>query len=305
MAEYLVTGAAGFVGSKLANKLINDGHHVTSIDDLSTGSISNVPEGVNFIQADCSDPHIYKSLENKSFEAVFHIAGQSSGEISFEDPIKDLKSNTQSTLLLLSLCKKINCKRFIFASSMSVYGLNNAEHVSEQSKCTPQSFYAVGKLASENYLNIYKKYGINSTALRLFNIYGPGQNMLNLKQGMLSIYLAQFIDKEKVIVKGSGERFRDLIFIDDVIESILRCTDNTDSYNEAINIGIGKKITVQNIIDSIRSNLKSSKTVEFVEGTPGDLHGITACTKKMDKILGKWDKVGLEQGLRSMIEHLS
>jgi UDP-glucose 4-epimerase len=188
---------------------------------------------------------------------------------------------------------------------MSVYGQNDAENVHEESICVPKSFYAVGKLASENYLSIYNKFGINSTALRLFNIYGPGQNMSNLKQGMLSIYLAQFLDSEEVIVKGSGDRYRDLIYIDDVIESIIRCLNNKNSHNQVINIGIGKKITVQYILNCISRTLHSPKNIKFVEGTPGDLHGITACTKKMDKILGKWDKVELEEGVGRMIDYLS
>ena len=104
---------------------------------------------------------------------IFHIAGQSSGEISFDDPVYDLRSNVESTLCLLKFAFSVGCKRFIYASTMSVYGSVNSNAVSEFEELMPESFYGVGKVASEQYLRIYEKYGITSTVLRLFNVYGP------------------------------------------------------------------------------------------------------------------------------------
>ena len=135
-----------------------------------------------------------------------HIAGQSSGEVSFENSIYDIESNVISTLCLLDYAVKTGCKRFIYASTMSVYGeQGNKEQFSEVDVARPKSFYAVGKLASEHYLRIYQEqHGIKYTALRYFNVYGEGQNLANLKQGMISIYLKQFIDDtfKEVQVKG-------------------------------------------------------------------------------------------------------
>ena len=305
MSNFIVTGAAGFIGSALAAELIKNGHTVVTIDNLSTGYETNIPDGVEFILGDCGDKEAVKKIPERNYDAIFHIAGQSSGEISFDDPVKDLSSNTESTLLLLDYCRSNNCKRFIYASSMSVYGTNDQEGLKENDKCSPKSFYAVGKLASEHYLKIYKKFGINSTSLRLFNTYGPGQNMTNLKQGMLSIYLAQFLKEEKVIVKGSGDRYRDLIYIDDVIEAITRTVNTKDSFNEIINIGTGNKVTVDDILEAITIELKTDKEILYMDGTPGDLHGVTACTGKMNKILGTWPKTELKQGLEKMINSLS
>ena len=155
MAGYLVTGAAGFVGSALASRLLKEGHEVITIDDLSTGYKSALPNNLHFIEGDCSDSSSFKTIQGKKFDAVFHIAGQSSGEISFEDPIKDIKANTESTLQLLDFCVKNDCDRFIYASTMSVYGINDQILVKETDESSPKSFYAVGKLASEKYMDIY------------------------------------------------------------------------------------------------------------------------------------------------------
>ena len=119
MSDFLVTGSAGFIGSALARKLVSDGHNVVSIDNLSTGFRKSIPEGVDFIEGDCQDESIIKKLNSYQFDAIFHIAGQSSGEISYEYPIYDLQSNTQSTLLLLEYALKTKCKKSSFCKVRS------------------------------------------------------------------------------------------------------------------------------------------------------------------------------------------
>ena len=188
---YLVTGAAGFIGAAVAKQFIEQGSKVVTIDNLSTGFRGSIPEGVIFIEGNCQDKSIINQLNSYQFDAIFHISGQSSGEISFENPVYDLQTNTESTLLLLKYALKMNCKKFIYASTMSVYGNQSDIPIKEEASTFPQSFYAVGKLASERYLNIYSKYNIEIVALRLFNVYGTGQNIENLKQGKVSIYLAK------------------------------------------------------------------------------------------------------------------
>ena len=185
--KVLVTGIAGFIGSKLATALIEKGYKVIGVDDFSTGFKKNVPSQSIMIEGDVSDPLTIEKINQYSFDYIFHFAGQSSGEISFEDPIKDLKINTSSTLLLLDFAARKNIKRFFYASSMSVYG-DKKEYVDENSETDPKSFYGVGKLASEKYLSIYSNSNLKCTSLRLFNVYGENQNLSNLKQGMISIY---------------------------------------------------------------------------------------------------------------------
>ena len=156
----------------MSKRLLQEGHRVTTIDNFSTGFPENIPEKVNLIQGNVQDPSMIQNLDGKNFEAIFHIAGQSSGEVSFDNSTYDLQTNTQSTIMLLDYAKKTGCSKFIYASSMSVYGDLSEEPVSESYPIFPQTFYAIGKLASEHYLRLYSKFGIQTTALRLFNVYG-------------------------------------------------------------------------------------------------------------------------------------
>ena len=301
MSSFLVTGAAGFIGSALSKRLKINGHNVVTIDDLSTGYMDNIPKGVEFVKGDCADEKIYNKLENYSFDAIFHFAGQSSGEISFDNPSKDLETNTKSTLLLIEYALKIKCKRIIYASSMSVYGEHEDRPINEKDICSPASFYGVGKLASENYLQIYKSYGIVFTSLRLFNVYGPGQNLANLRQGMVSIYLAQAVNDEKIVVKGKGNRFRDFIYIDDVVEFCVQCISNKGTFNQVINIGTGKKTLVDELLKIINAKIGKKTEIEYIEGTPGDLHGIISDTHLMNSIFPQNISTELEYGISQMI----
>jgi UDP-glucose 4-epimerase len=305
MANYIVTGAAGFIGAALAKKFIEEGHSVVTIDNLSTGYEENIPKGVDFIKGDCSDYSVYKLLKNKKYDAIFHLAGQSSGEISFDDPIYDIRTNAESTLLLLKFALKNDCYRFIYAGTMSVYGIKPDHPVDEKETCMPQSFYGVAKLASEHYMRIYQQYGINSTSLRLFNVYGPGQNMLNFRQGMISIFMAQMIENGHIHIKGSKSRFRDFVYIDDVVESFILCLTRQETWGENINIAAGKKTTVGELIGIMSAKYNKDVTMNFSGSTKGDIHGIWACTKKMKDMLGIEDVTKLEDGLNKMLSWAS
>ena len=303
--KYLVTGNAGFIGSSIANGLLRSGNSVYGIDNFTTGYLKNIDERVKFIEGDFSKDETIAKLKNIKFDGIFHIGGQSSGEISYEDPEYDLNTNAISTLKLLQYCIKTGCKKFIYASTMSLYGeKDNKEQFSEKEEINPKSFYAVGKLASEKYMEIFsKQFGIDYVILRYFNVYGPGQNLENMKQGMVSIYLKQFLDDsfDKVIIKGDTDRFRDLIYIDDVVDITIEAMKNNTFNSEIINIGTGKKITVKKIIKLIQKYTSSTKEIEIIEGTPGDQFGIYANNKKLLSLYGK-SLLSFEEGLKNMIE---
>ena len=148
---------------------------------------------------------------------------------AFDDPVYDLRTNTESTLRLINYGLENECPRFIYASAMSVYGVVEDKPISEAHATRPLSFYGVGKLASENYLRIYQSKGLLPTTLRFFNVYGPGQNMKNMRQGMVSIYLQQLLQNESIIVKGALDRYRDFIYIDDCIAFVMHIIDNEKS----------------------------------------------------------------------------
>ncbi len=298
----LVTGAAGFIGSAVARKFLSEGYHVVTVDNLSTGDINCVPANVELIEGNLHDQKIIDQLLLYNFIAIVHIAGQSSGEISFDDPIYDLHSNTQSTLLLVNLALKINCKKFIYASTMSVYGIQDNIPVSEEFNPNPSSFYSVGKLASENYLSIYKNFGINFISLRLFNVYGPGQNLDNLRQGMVSIFLSQALNNNKIVIKGDLNRFRDMVYIDDVVDAFyLSFKSNLKGHN-IFNVCTGVKTSVSDVLLLINKFTKKEIPHLVQNGTPGDVFGIIGNNLRIKEALGWEPKINFIQGFKLMFD---
>ena len=302
MKTFLVTGAAGFIGSELAEKLLKERNKVITIDNLSTGFRESIPNGVEFLYGDCQDEKLIEKLKKRNIDAIFHIAGQSSGEISFENPIYDMETNTKSTLLLLKLALSIDCKKFIYASTMSVYGNQEDRLINEFDTTFPKSFYGVGKLASEHYLRLYQEYGIDCTALRLFNVYGPGQNMQNMKQGMVSIFLSQALSSNKIQVKGSKDRFRDFVYIDDIVDSFILAQQSNDKEFKIYNVSTGIKTSVESVINIIRENITKEVSVEYLEGTPGDQFGIYGDSSLIKSNLGWLPKTNFSQGVKNMVK---
>lgn len=303
MSNYLVTGAAGFIGSAIAKKMISEGNKVVTIDNLSTGSLENIPNECEFLQGNIYNEEVVQKLYNYKFDAIIHIAGQSSGEISFENPVYDLQTNTQSTIMLLDYCLKTECKNFIYASSMSVYGDAECEFVNELTPQIPKSFYAVGKKASEDYMRIYSKLGIKCTALRFFNVYGVGQNMENLKQGMASIYLAMAINDGHITVKGSKDRFRDFIYIDDVVNATIGSINRTKGGEfEVYNVSTSIKTKVNQVIAEIKKNLNDDIRVEYTSSTPGDQKGVYGDNSKLRKDIS-WEPItDFSTGIAKMVK---
>ena len=300
MADYLVTGVGGFIGAAVAKNLLDNGHRVIGIDNLTTGYENNIPCGCEFYKAHCQDASLYNRLPELKYDAIFHIAGQSSGEISFDDPVYDLRTNAESTLHLLKFALAKGCKRMVYASTMSVYGMQPDHPVKEDAVPVPHSFYGVGKLASEHYLRLYEQYGVSSTCLRLFNVYGPGQNMANLRQGMVSIFMAMMIANGHIHVKGSPDRYRDFVYIDDVVNAFLLCLQNPASGGGIFNIAGSGKVTVGEIINKMIALHHSPVTVKFEGSTSGDIPGIHANGSHAAKVLGYTPKVSLDDGLAKM-----
>jgi UDP-glucose 4-epimerase len=302
MKRYLVTGAAGFIGSAVARRLLKDGHEVWTIDNLSTGSRENLPSDVTLIQGDCQNPDIIRKLGDTQFYAVIHMAGQSSGEISFQDPVYDLASNVESTLRLIQYGLGTGCRRFVYASSMSVYGDVPDRPISEDHETRPLSFYGVGKLASENYLRLYQARGLKPTVLRFFNVYGPNQNMRNLRQGMVSIYLAQLLQNDTVVVKGAPTRFRDFLYIEDAVEAVITILDDERAYGGIYNVATGVRTTVKELLEKLLAVCGNHKRIVFTEGTPGDQQGIFADVSLIKERFGFESRYSLDQGLSEMVE---
>lgn len=300
----LVTGGAGFIGSHLAKRLLREGWSVDIVDNLSTGFRENLPKEARFVLLDLSQENFCENLPETKYDVVFHLAAQSSGEISFDDPAYDLKTNCLSTVLLLDWCHQRGIKRFIYTSSMSIYGEQEIQPVSESAIANPKSFYGIGKLASEAYLNVYTNLGLATTALRLFNVYGPGQNLSNMRQGMVSIYLAYILREQELVIKGSPDRYRDIIYIDDVVEAYMACLEKAETYGKSFNIGTGKKTTVGELVKAELAafgHTTETYPVRFADGTPGDTFGIWADITEFQKATGWKPEVDLATGLHRMV----
>ena len=300
----LLTGGAGFVGSALARALLARGASVIVVDNLSTGRRENIPAGAEFLQLDLASPDFARQLPSERFDAVCHLAAQSSGEVSGEDPLYDVQANAISTLLLSRWCAGNGTPRLLYASSMAIYGNPVQLPVEETHPCVPMSFYGISKWTSENYLRLAARDGLSSTSLRMFSVYGPGQNMQNLKQGMASIFMAYMAQGKEVPVTGSLERFRDFVYIDDVIDAWLRALALPSTPSASYNVGRGQPVTVRALLDELLRALQlpAQYPVRERPGMPSDQFGLYANIQRIEKDLGWKPRTDLSTGLKLMAE---
>ena len=291
--KVLVTGAAGFIGSKICIKLFELGFKVIAVDDLSSGNIKNLPSKIKLYKLDLSIIANFKKIPK--CQLILHLAGQSSGEKSFDSPMTDLEKNTHTTLNLINYGIQNQSQKIIFASSMSVYGNIPLNKFTENSSLKPVSCYGVSKLTSEKYLQVFSK-KLPYVIFRMFNVYGAGQNMKDLRQGMVSIYLSQALNKNEVIVKGSPNRIRDFVHVEDVVNiwviSVLK-----NIKNEIFNLGTGKSTKVSELLNKIYK-LTGKKRTKVLKSTTGDQINSASNNSKLMKTFKYKNFIDLDEGLR-------
>lgn len=299
----LITGGAGFIGSHLSRRLLQHGHQVTIIDNLSTGSRSNLPAEAEFIELDLARNDHLKFLPAVSYDAVCHLAAQSSGPASAELPYYDLQVNAASTLLLSRWCLQQQIPRFIYASSMAIYGDAASLPVREEAPCLPRSYYGVSKLTSEHLLRLASVDGLNVTSMRMFSVYGPGQNLSNLKQGMVSIYLTYLLRGEPIPVTGSLDRFRDFIYIDDIVDAWWRVLQVPSTPSAAYNIGTGQPTQVRELLRRLfaQLHLPADYPIQELPNSASDQFGLYADIARAQTELQWQPRTSLADGLHQMI----
>ena len=194
----LITGGAGFIGSHLADRLVEEGHRVSVIDNESTGRWENVPVAARYLKGDVTRVEELEPAFAEGLDAVCHIAGQVSLIRSFSDPVTDLQTNVQGTLNVLKLCVKYRVPRLLYASSMTVYGRTEKLPTSERTPCQPISYYGITKYAGERYVHTTAEradlnFGFHVTSFRMYNVYGPRQALDNPYQGVLGIFLGNLL----------------------------------------------------------------------------------------------------------------
>ena len=312
MKTILITGGAGFVGSYLCNTFNDIGYDIVAIDDLSNGNEKNINPEINFKKIDLATNDIFSKLNEYKFNAIIHCAAQSSNALSFVDIKKDIDSNLLSTYNLLEFCKSNNIDRLIYTSTMSVYGQPEELPTSEKCIPKPETYYAINKLAAEHYIKLFSSYNnINYTIFRLYTTYGIGQNLENRNQGLLSIFISYILGNEELIIKGSPDRKRDIISVNDVVDAIVQSVERENSFGKIYNLGSGESLSIGEIINLLIKVLAKNPhnyPVKYEEGTLGDpfetLADISLIMKDLDWAPKLMPEEGINETVRSYKEKM-
>lgn len=301
MSRILVTGGAGFIGSNLAKCLLQDGNSVRILDNFSTGKRENLNDimgSIELIEGDIRSYHtVMKSLSDIDY--VFHEAALPSVPRSIYDPITSNDVNIVGTLNLLQCSKDMGVKKFIFASSSSVYGDNMELPKRETMKPMPKSPYALTKLTGEHYCSIfYKIYGMPTISLRYFNVFGPNQDPTSQYSAFIPKIFKALKEKGTITVFGDGEQTRDFTYIENVVHAnILSLSSNEDSYGEYFNVATGKSISVNEIIKYVFEASSKKADVEYAPPRAGDVRDSLADISKIVSNLKYSVSVHVRDGL--------
>ena len=301
--KIIITGGMGFVGSNLIKKLAVDIDEIVVVDNFSS-NVQNDVEGIRLIKVDLSDQRQLDDVNIESADVLIHLAGPSSGPASAKDPEGTMDLSNRITFNVLRFSEKISIKRIVFASSMSVYGDPLELPVNEVSLCQPISYYAIAKLSSEHIIQTFaKSSGLEYSILRFFNIYGPGQDLKRMDQGLVSIYLSMLMSGKPFVIKGRLDRIRDLIHIDDVVNSIVAVMNSEAGLNQVVNICNGEAITIERLAKILITHFDNYKWEDVIEekGSAGDTHQIFGANSKLVNDIGYTPKFDIESGINDFV----
>ncbi|MBH10746.1 MAG: hypothetical protein CMG74_10435 [Candidatus Marinimicrobia bacterium] len=309
MKKILITGGAGFLGSHLVNKLKND-YKIVIVDTLKgVGGIPYVPTDIIHLNYDITDKKLYQELNNHNFFAIYHLAAQSAGEPAYDNPQYDIMNNSYGTCLMAKYCMEKEIKRFIYTSTVAVYGTSKNKNIfDENSPILPDSIYGVSKYSGELFVKQFLSASkSNFTIFRVFNTYGPGENLNYLKKGMVSIYASYIWRNLPIIVKGSVNRYRNFLYVDDNINALTKSLNHGSAFNQIYNLSGGDKVLVKDLLKIMIKKAGKNSDYPIIEekNTPGDSFGTHG---RIDKIRSdlNWDpKVTLDKGLESYFEWIN
>ncbi len=292
----LVTGGAGFIGSHITRVLLREGHRVTVVDDLSTGSLDNLPKGVAFYRLDVTGA-MDALFDAERPEAVVHQAAQVSVPRSLQDPVRDLDLNAGGTLNLLEHGRRFGVARFILASSAAVYGEPRYLPLDEEHPVQPLSPYGLSKYAAERYLDLYRRlYGLSGCALRYANVYGPRQ-AAHAEGGVVAIFCEQLARGLPPVIYGDGEQTRDFVYVEDVARANLAALTAGEGF---FNIGAGRAVSVNNLWCLLRELTGSRLDAVHRPPRPGDIRDSVFNPARAREVLGWRPGRDLEKGLQAM-----
>ncbi len=296
--NFLITGAAGFLGSSLANQLAREGHQVRGLDDLSTGDPQSLAPDVHFTRGDVSDrPKLWTLLQE--VDVVYHLAARVSVPESILYPRDYNTVNVGGTVALMEAMRDVGVRRVVLASSGAVYGDLAEQPLKESFTPNPRSPYAVSKLAAEYYVRtIGGLWGIETLSLRIFNAYGPGQHLPASHPPVVPHYLKQALRSGTLVAHGDGSQTRDYVYVDDVVSGLVAAATAPNINGLVINIGSGNETNIRELIKCVQEVVGGNAEVIYNATTSGGVSRLCADLTLASQKLNYRPSIGLEEGLR-------
>ncbi|MES9538418.1 MULTISPECIES: NAD-dependent epimerase/dehydratase family protein [unclassified Actinomadura] len=294
----LVTGAAGFIGSHLVDRLLADGHEVVGVDDRSSGA--NVQPGVELWEMDVSDPALAERAAVRRPEVVFHLAAQVSVRLSVADPLGDARTNVVGTANVLEAARAAGSRKVVFTSSCAVYGVPDALPVPPDAELRPASPYAASKVAGEVYAGMYRRlHGIDFTTLTLANVYGPRQTPEG-EAGVVSIFTDALLAGRPTKVFGDGAQTRDYVYVGDVVDAFARAGGEAGG-GLRLNVGTGVQTTDRDLHSLVAAAAGAPDEPEFAPPRLGDLPAMAIDPRPTREALGWEPGTVLREGLAETV----
>jgi nucleoside-diphosphate-sugar epimerase len=302
---YLVTGGAGFIGSHICEALVKRGERVRVLDNLLTGkraNLAHLEEEIEFIEADLRDYEATRrAVEGVSF--VFHQAAVPSVPRSVVEPRLNHEANVDGTFNVLMAAREAGVRRVIYAASSSAYGDTPVLPKTESMLPNPLSPYAAAKLFGEYYCQVFTRvYGLETVALRYFNVFGPRQDPSSPYSGVISKFVTALLSGEAPVIYGDGEQSRDFTYIDNVVDANLRAAEAREASGEVINVATGERITLNQLLAELQKIIGANLRPRYAERRAGDVRHSLADISRARQLLGYEPTVSLAEGLRRTVE---
>jgi UDP-glucose 4-epimerase len=300
--NFLITGAAGFLGSNLANYLVREGHQVRGLDDLSAGDPNALSPEVLFTRGDVNDrPKLWTLLQD--VDCVYHLAARVSVPESVLYPREYNATNVGGTVSLMEAMRDVGVRRVVFISSGAVYGDQGEQPLKETAPPDPHSPYAVSKLAAEYYVHtIGGLWGIETVSLRVFNAYGPGQRLPPSHAPVIPNFLRQILRGSTLVVHGDGSQTRDYVYVDDVVSAMISASTAPGIAHGVINVGSGVETSVRDLVRLAREVTGAKIEAIANERTDPGVSRMCADLTLARQKLGYQPRFSLEEGLRLTLE---
>ena len=305
-SKVLVTGGAGFIGSNLADGLIDAGAKVTIIDSLVTGFEENLSEingDFRFVKGDINDDAALSEAIDGA-EIVFHQAALPSVPRSIDNPSETHDACVNATFKLLLKAKETGVSRFVYAASSSAYGNQKQLPKKESMLVEPLSPYAAAKLVGEHYCSVFNNvYGLETIALRYFNVFGPRQNPSSFYSGVISRFIDALMTGEQPIIFGDGEQSRDFTFVENVVDANIKASQTDRGIGKVMNTANGDKVSLNELLDVLKKITGNPEVVaDYQEERKGDVKHSQADNRLAVEMFGYEKKVDLEEGLQRTID---